>query len=122
MIIIGKGQDWAKGKAIAGNRTGKEENAFHHIVAVDDGPDDRQAFKVKWRRVERPKAFAVFSEKRACLPMGEVAFPINLTCQNRQDLNNWLVKDLCPRHEGESMDGAEKISTFVHCAIQNGLR
>jgi hypothetical protein len=24
-------------------------------------------------------------------------------------LNNWLAKDLCPKHEGESKYGAEKI-------------
>jgi hypothetical protein len=32
-----------------------------------------------------------------------------LTCQNRQDLNFWLAKDLCLKHEGESVNGAEKI-------------
>ena len=41
--------------------------------------------------------------------MSKVAFPIHLTCQNRQDLNNWLAKDLWLKHEGESAYGAEKI-------------
>ena len=41
--------------------------------------------------------------------MPKVAFPIHLTCQNRQDLNNWLAKDLWLKHEGESAYGAEKI-------------
>ena len=54
--------------------------------------------------------------------MPKVAFPIHLTCQNRQDLNKWLAKDLYLKHEGESVKGAEKIPPFVHCGFQNGLQ
>ncbi len=69
-----------------------------------------------------------FSKKHACFPIGKVAFPIHLTCQNRQDLNNWLVKDLCSKHEGESKNGAEKIlqrelKRFgMNCSNANGRR
>ena len=41
--------------------------------------------------------------------MPKVAFPIHLTCQNRQDLNKWLAKDLWLMHDGESAHGAEKV-------------
>ena len=54
--------------------------------------------------------------------MPKDAFPIHLTCQNRQDLNKWLAKDLWLKHEGESVNDAEKIPPFVHCGFQNGLR
>ena len=39
------------------------ESPFRHIVAVEEEPDDCQTFKVPWRRVEHPQAFAVYEEE-----------------------------------------------------------
>ncbi len=36
------------------------ECPFRHIVAVEEEPGDCQTFKVPWRRVEHPQAFAVY--------------------------------------------------------------